>query len=499
MTVAVPWPARAQSATGAPARQPAALVQLTASAEPAPDPRDVLPGVLSRVGPADRAERAARQIVTAVGSADGVRIQRYLVARGHSAPAVAATLRSAGVVAEINEVVPVIGPSAVRLSREPRGADQWGASLIRAEGAWRRSTGRGVVVAVVDTGVDATHPDVRKRVLPQINIPRDRRTGDVNGHGTHVAGIIAAAANGIGTVGVAPNSRILPVRVFSKSDTADTATVAKGIVAATKAGAHVINLSLGITGKSRVIAKAASFAAKRDVVLVAASGNHYRTGNAATFPAALPEVIAVGAIGRTGARASFSATGPHLDLVAPGVHIVSTIPGSGYLALSGTSMAAPHVSAAAALIRSVNPALDRTAVADVLKGTTESVAAGGQWNAQVGFGLLRADRAVRAAARIPGGRGGAQITGAVDVRVGQSRQRIRATVSPLPTAMLPRTLHLQRWRAALGDWVTVARSQASLSRGSAAWSISEGRWRVTATAAPGSRRATSEVIIVRSR
>jgi len=241
-------------------------------------------------------------------------------------------------------------------------ARQWALTRLDAERVWRKSSGRGVVVAVVDTGVQADHPDLSGRVLKGRDfIESDRVANDRNGHGTHVAGTIAAkTGNKRGIAGLANSAKILPVRVLNSAGAGNTVTVARGIVYAVNKGADVINLSLAGDRPDAQVEAAIRYAAARNVVVVAAAGNR---GCAAptTFPAAYPGVIGVGAINRYGAVASYSNCGDYVDVVAPGTSIRSTmirkpslmLPcayGKSYCLLTGTSMASPHVAAAAAIV-----------------------------------------------------------------------------------------------------------------------------------------------------
>ena len=189
---------------------------------------------------------------------------------------------------------------------------QWALNRLDAEALWAQQPGDGVTVAVLDTGVDAAHPDLTGVVLPGTDLVSpggDGRT-DANGHGTHVAGIIAAVANnGLGTAGLAQGVRILPVRVLDDSGAGWASDIAKGIIWATDHGAAVINLSLGDHVKDDVTAAAVQYAEDHGVVVVAAAGNDRANGDAVTYPAAYPGVLGVAATDSQDAVASFSETG----------------------------------------------------------------------------------------------------------------------------------------------------------------------------------------------
>ena len=209
------------------------------------------------------------------------------------------------------------------------------------------------------------------RSCPGLDLAADASTydhagnGEVDpaGHGTHVAGIIAAHANnGVGIAGAAPGVKILPVRVLDASGSGSSSDVAEGIIWAADHGARVINLSLG-GGPSPGMQIAMQYALSKQVVTFAAAGNAYQDGNLPTYPAAYPEAIAVAAIDSNLQHADFSNTGSYVDLAAPGDLIWSTY-GQGhsqYALMSGTSMATPYATATAALVLGENPNLSADA------------------------------------------------------------------------------------------------------------------------------------------
>ena len=261
----------------------------------------------------------------------------------------------------------------------------WGLKNISMNAAWDQSRGRDVTVAVVDSGVDYNHEDLAANIYKDSSgkiIGKNFVTAswydppiaddymDTCGHGTHVAGTIAAVGNnGIGIIGVAPEAKIMPVRVLNEYGSGWDEWVADGIIYAADNGAKVINLSLGGPGESFLLKDAISYAKNRGVITVTAAGN----GNANSlgyYPAASPDVITVGAMDPYQKRASFSNFGPKIDVTAPGVDIISAIPEGSYIAthidpnklingkyarLDGTSMAAPHVAGAVALEIAKNP------------------------------------------------------------------------------------------------------------------------------------------------
>lgn len=256
----------------------------------------------------------------------------------------------------------------------------WAQRQLAPEQVWPMTTGAGITVAVVDSGVDASIPQLADAdVRPGVDVTTDDRDpadNDCYGHGTFVAGIIAAQAQpGTGFVGVAPDVTILPIRCGTSvgDDGPGVLTperMAAGIRAAVDGGAQVVNISASTTVDTPALAAAVRYAADRDVVVVASAANRAQDGNQATYPASYPTVIAVGAVDASGQRAEFSEIGPYVSLVAPGVDVVSLGPsGPGQWQGSGTSYAAPFVAGAAALVRAYHPRLTAPQVKHRLEAT----------------------------------------------------------------------------------------------------------------------------------
>ena len=258
-------------------------------------------------------------------------------------------------------------------TNDPFRSQQWALDKTSFQTAWSVTRGAGVTVAVVDSGVEAAHQDLAGSVLPGKDFVQpggDGRT-DPDGHGTHIAGIIAAHVNnGVGIAGAAPGVRILPVRVLNAQGGGMASDVANGIIWATDHGARVINVSLG-GGQSPGIQQAMQYANSKGAVVLAAGGNNGQAGNAPMYPAAYPEAIAVAAVDSNFSHPAFGNTGSYLDVSAPGVGIVSTWGSSptAYADASGTSMATPYASAEAALVIAANPSLSAARVAQILEGT----------------------------------------------------------------------------------------------------------------------------------
>ena len=282
------------------------------------------------------------------------------------------------------------------------GANDWGVNLVNAPEAWASGyTGQGIVVAVLDTGVDRNHADLAGNIWTNAGeIANDGLDNDGNGyvddvygwnfangnnntldgnrHGTHVAGTIAAANNGFGATGVAYNSRIMPVKVLSDSGSGSYSGVAQGIRYAVDNGADVINMSLGGGSTDSAVQSALQYASSRGVIVVMAAGNAgaaqpgYPASNATSWG------LAVGAVNSSNQMASFSnRAGSNSSMryvTAPGVQVYSTLPNGGYGFLSGTSMAAPHVAGVVALMLSANPNLTDAQVRQIITDTAGNVA-----------------------------------------------------------------------------------------------------------------------------
>ena len=266
-------------------------------------------------------------------------------------------------------------------------------TTVRLPQAWDRITNASSqIVAIIDTGVDATHEDLVGHTVPGFNVvaPGTAPT-DTDGHGTFVAGIVAANTNnGIGVAGVTWNGEVMPIKVFSGPQAFDS-DIAVGIHYAADHGAKVINMSLGGPGDSPLLHEAVAYAASRNVVVVASAGN---TGdNVPQFPAAYPEVLAVGATDESGALTDFSSWGDWVDLAAPGFNVISTFPGDSYAIGAGTSFSAPIVSGVAALVRSEYPNLTASQVGDRLRNSARDAGARGR-DPYYGWGVVDAAYAV---------------------------------------------------------------------------------------------------------
>ncbi len=237
------------------------------------------------------------------------------------------------------------GPDALAQTAPP------GLAQIKAQAAWPSSMGEGVKIFICDTGIDSDHPDLVANLRTGKSfVPTESTTEDFNGHGTHCAGTAAAVDNNIGVVGVAPYAYLYPVKVLSSGGGGSWSYLIAALDwIMSKKGARIASMSLGGGGAPQALADMCEAAYDDGVLLVAAAGNSGPGANTVLFPAKYPHVMAVGAIDSNDMVASFSSRGPEVEICAPGVSIRSTTRGGGYGNLSGTSMACPHVSGAAAL------------------------------------------------------------------------------------------------------------------------------------------------------
>ncbi len=264
----------------------------------------------------------------------------------------------------------------------------WGVEHVGARSGWRRGfSGQGVTVAVLDTGI-APHVDLDPAIRGATFVPGAISFDDDHGHGTHVAGTIAAKAGHAGGVfGVAPGASLMSVQVLARDGWSRGDSVALGITFAANTGARIINLSLGGGEVSQSILRAVIHARCRGALVVAAAGNDY--GGPVLQPAALPDLcVAVAATDASNRVGSFCNRGPEVDLAAPGVAIRSTYPGGGYRELNGTSVAVPHVAGAAAILVSRHPDLTPLAIQERLEATALPLGAPDLY----GRGLVQVER-----------------------------------------------------------------------------------------------------------
>ncbi len=247
----------------------------------------------------------------------------------------------------------------------------WGVPHVQAtEAQSNGSTGDGVKVAILDSGVDANHEDLE--VAGGHSVFGDSPYDDGNGHGTHVAGTVAALDNDLGVVGVAPDADVYAVKVLDDSGSGSYAGIAEGIEWAIENDMDIINMSLGGSTSSSVLKEYVDLAYEEGLLVVAAAGNSgtwLGWFDTVGYPAKYDSAIAVAAVDQNNSRASFSSTGDALELSAPGVSVLSTVPGNGYDSYDGTSMASPHVAGVAAQVWAEKPHLSNEELRELLNNT----------------------------------------------------------------------------------------------------------------------------------
>lgn len=268
----------------------------------------------------------------------------------------------------------------------------WGMERIGADIAWVDSTGSAVNVAILDTGVDLDHQDLAANIKGNYNAINPRKSAqDDHGHGTHVTGIIAAMNNETGVVGVGPQVNIYAVKVLDRTNQGNLSDILDGLQWCIDNHMQVINMSFGTLFSNLSLQDAVIAIHNAGITQVAAAGNTGGSGGAILYPAKYPETIAVSSVGSSNQLSGSSSRGAEIDLAAPGVQINSTYNDGLYTTMSGTSMAAPHVTGAAALVLSLYGTLTPDEVKEKLKSTAEDL---GLPSIEQGAGLVRADSAV---------------------------------------------------------------------------------------------------------
>lgn len=243
----------------------------------------------------------------------------------------------------------------------------WGVRRVRAPQAWKKSVGARVKVAVIDTGVDYHHPDLKSVLAPGLNMLRPGTVPwDDNGHGTHIIGTLAAAG-GSGLWGTAPRAIIYPIKAFDRNGSAYVSDIIQGLEWCVRSGIRLVNMSFGMTSSSRAFQQAVKTACDKGTILVASAGNDGKS--VLDYPAHYASTIAVGATNRRGSVARFSNRTSRVHIYAPGQSIPSTWLRKGYAELSGTSMATSHVSGALALALALRPGLSPRKIKDLLRRT----------------------------------------------------------------------------------------------------------------------------------
>ncbi|MHC5903376.1 type VII secretion-associated serine protease mycosin [Streptomyces sp. S6] len=333
----------------------------------------------------------------------------------------------------------LVGVTGTTASAESTREEQWFLTAMQAESMWKTSTGKGVTVAVIDSGVDWTNPDLVGRVLPG----KDYATGqsgdehtDYEAHGTGMAGLIAgtgAYGGGRGAFGLAPGAKILPIRMPKADELPNQAVgnkmfndiVPQAIRYAVGAGARVINISLGFSQGSPQLTEAVKYALDKGTLIFAAVGNSGNQANLPEYPSATPGVVGVAAVGQNLHRTAESNYGPQVDMAAPGekmVHACGTK--SGVCESHGTSDATALASASAALIWSAHPTWTNNQVLRVMLNTIGGPTDGAKRNDAIGYGIVRP----RIALKTPGDPGPADVYPLPDLAAAEQ------SASPTPSA-----------------------------------------------------------------
>ena len=356
------------------------------------------------VGVSPSGDAALRALVASYGGTVKAR-QPVLGFRAVSLPSTAArdaVLSAARALPGVTWAEPVGVATVARSANDPLAKAQWAISRIGLTRAWDVETGKAsTVVAVLDTGVAAGHPDLRGQVLKGIDVADDDDDAtDLHGHGTHVSGTIAAASNNrAGVTGVAWGAKVLPVRVLNEHGAGTSCDIAVGVVKAVDAGASILNMSLGMAGPCPVVFRAAfEYATRKKVLPIASSGNDAMQGAPSAAPGNCTGVLGVGATDSADRPAVFTTWGPQVDVSAPGVDIISTTidPKTGkfgYGMMSGTSMAAPHVAGLAALVKSKHPDWTPEQISNALMETADDRGPRGR-DEFYGVGRINAARAL---------------------------------------------------------------------------------------------------------
>lgn len=473
-----PWPSSARAEALTQPEDPSAFVAGEVLLRPAPGSEATLTAFLQSVG-ASVVERLKHLGVLRLQVPPGT--EREAVARLEASPLVEW--------AEPNYLRAKTSVPNDQLYRQY----QWNLRKIEVERAWDLSTGNpDVVVAVLDTGVDAAHPDLAGKLVAGYDVLNDDASpSDDSGHGTHNAGVIAAASNnGIGIAGLSWGTRVMPIKVLNSSGVGPDSVIARGLTRAADQGARVINMSFGSSTSSRLLGVAMGYAASKGVLLVAAAGNTARTGNPVIYPAAYSQVLAVSATDESDKVPDFSQHHPYVGVSAPGVRIVSTFwRGSGYgnyVSASGTSAAAPHVSGLAALIWSVGPSLSANRVREIIQSTADDLGSPGR-DDFYGAGRINALKALLAAK-----------PGAAPPPVAQPTPAPAPAPAPTP-ASLPRTV----WYFAEGStsrpfdlWLLLQNPNAAVATVKVTYMLGDGSRRTQEVALPASSRRSIYVNLV---
>jgi thermitase len=393
-----PAPETTASETASPTLEPSATPEASVTPEPSTTPtKQALTEIVVRLNPGANRQQGVRRL----GNYGKVAAENAL-SQSLGVYVLQVPSEQAGqIIAELNQSPDFLyaEPNHILSAQEvipndPAWGLQYNMVAIRAPQGWAYTTGSSAVtIAIVDSGVDMTHPDLFGKIVAGYDfVNDDNDPSDDYGHGTHVAGLAAAFGNnGIGIAGTSWGARIMPVKVLNSSGLGTYLNAATGIVWAADQGARVINLSFGGSAPSLLLEDAVNYAAARGILLVGAAGNN--GSPSVLYPAAYPAVIAVSATNSANQRAVFSNYGPQIELAAPGAGIYSLHLGGGYLIRNGTSMAAPQVSGLAAILLGLPGNASASAVRGQMQASALDLGPAG-WDSEYGFGLIQMDAAM---------------------------------------------------------------------------------------------------------
>jgi len=324
--------------------------------------------------------------------------------------------------------VPLLVPN------DPTYSQEWHLQTIQAPSAWDVTTGSSSVpIAMIDSGVDPTHPDLASKLIPGWSfLTGTADTHDVLGHGTQTAGTAAAIGNNaLGVAGVAWQNPIMPLVVLNSSDWASYSDIANAIMYAADHKVRIVNISIGGSSSSSALQSAVDYAWSKGTVVFAAAGNY--SNSSPIYPAACTNVVAVGATDSNDTLAYFSSYGSYVDLTAPGVNIMTTLNGGGYAGVSGTSFSSPIAAGVAALVLSRNSSLSAQQLVTLLEQNSDDLGAAG-YDQTFGWGRVNASRAVVAAG------GGSTTPPTVTISSPAPSSILRATVTVQGNATAPTSL-----------------------------------------------------------
>jgi len=485
----------------------------SAAAAPEVVPGQIVVGFRSADALETKAADAANGIGLVLGHQRKLRATRMRLNRGMTLDAALARLRKRSDVAYAEPVYVLRAYSTPNDSSYNR---QWSLPKIQADRAWDVWQPQSkITLAIVDTGIDQTHPDLINVLLrdsggnvigynAQTNVATGSAASDDNGHGTHCAGTAAGQVNNAkGIAGVAgwnpavPNSnsyvQLMPVKVLDSDGSGTDADVAEGIIWATDHGARVISMSLGGAGSSTTLSNAVSYARTHGVVIAAAAGNE--STSVKSYPAAYTGVISVAATDSTDTLAYFSNYGTWVKVAAPGVSIYNTYPGGSYSTMSGTSMATPHVAGEAAAILAQNPSLSTSQVESLIVGNVDAYTPFNGLTLAAGAGRINVYKALVAA-----GGGAASVSlssltlSPTSVQGGGSSTGTLILTGSAPTGGTQVSLFSDSTSASVPSTVTVPAGQSSTTFAVATIPVTTASSAtITATAGSVSRTATLQV------